>query len=227
VQAAIKERPILFSGEMVRAILDGRKTQTRRIINPQPERKPVMCGWVASGFAEEGLPNEYGVTGCSCKEVKCRYGFGDHLWVRETWRLGGEFYDCKLSVFSDPEEMLGQHVHYRVDDFEGEGENTYRPSIFMPRWASRITIEINDIRAERLQEISEEDAKAEGWLALSEDGMSGYGDDATLHRHPEYTYRWGYKSLWNSINGPGSWDANPWVWAITFKRVEVSNAKAL
>jgi hypothetical protein len=152
-----KERPILFSAPMVRAILDGTKTQTRRIM----------------------------------KTAECKYGkSGDRLWVRETWQ----------EVSWPP---TGPRFVYKADG--DASPDRWRPSIHMPRWASRITLEVESVRVERLQECSEADAKAEGCSPL--------GDDTSQ------AYRLGYMHLWGQINGPGSWEANPWVWVITFKRI--------
>lgn len=165
----MKERPILFSGPMVRAILDGRKTQTRRVVKP---RQGMLDDWT-------GLPCPYGKP-------------GDRLWVRET---------CYF------EQPHGE-VIYRADpgsekalDPEFTGLR-WRPSIHMPRWASRITLEIVNVRVERLQDIRVDDARAEGVTA----------------KWPVH----GFRNLWQSINGFGSWDANPWVWVVEFRNMERS-----
>jgi len=177
---AIKERPILFSGPMVRAILDGRKTQTRRILKPQP-----ICtandNW---DIRSEGV-------------WKCPYGQpGDRLWVRETWR-----------------RHYGS-VNYRADHEDGAGHMRWRPSIHMPRWASRITLEITDVRVQQLQDITVTDIYAEGFdpWGDTQTRTADFGDVS-------HVYEW-YASLWDKINGPGAWNANPWAWAITFRRVE-------
>jgi hypothetical protein len=177
-----KERPILFSGEMVRAILDGRKTQTRRVVKPKPD--------------DSGLWNN----------DKCPYGKpGDRLWVRETF-------------FVD-----GPRIQYRADHHGAPKETIWKPSIFMPRHASRILLEIADVRCERLRDISEADAIAEGVASFRP--VPGDGDPETLYANymnkGRLSYRKAYFSfmtLWQSINGPESWNANPWVWVITFKR---------
>ena len=189
----MKERPILFSAPMVRALLAGTKTQTRRIIKPQhlaffnQDAAAMLSDW-----NERPLP--YGQP-------------GDRLWVRETF---GHF---ERNQHFKP----GCNVYYRADGNCLELE-PWRPSIHMPRWASRITLEITSVRVERLQEISIEDAKAEG----------AWGpDDSIVQKVADYfgtdifsaNPRKAFQMLWESINGPDSWAANPWVWAIEFRRV--------
>ena len=126
----IKERPILFSAPMVNAILEGRKTQTRRVIKPQPD-------WVHDNEAERKVNNDFIL-------IACPYGKpGDHLWVRETWALTGRMANAKLSDFLDSEFILKQHLIHRANaDGYDETVQGWRPSIFMPRWASRISLEI-------------------------------------------------------------------------------------
>jgi hypothetical protein len=199
----VSERPILFSGPMVRAILDGRKTQTRRVINPQPIRDPYPCHYVRSGYALEGLPNERGVKGCSCKEIKFPFAAAkpngrDLLWVRET--------------FADSGPSDNRHIVYKADvSVEPErvpfGGN-WRPSIFMPRYFSRLTLEITNIRVERLQEISEVDAIAEGVQC-----------DPTFPA--ALTNRTAFGKGWDTLNAKRgySWDSNPWVWVIEFDKI--------
>ena len=192
----MKERPILFSAQMVRAILDGRKTQTRRIVN-----KPIPVGHKFHGWIIESTDKKR--DGCAAWSIgddalaydlivaKCKYGKpGDRLWVRETF-------------LQDTNGFI-----YRADgDFEGNAGilGGWKPSIHMPRSASRILLEITGVRVERLRDISEEDAKSEGAHAIN----FGYGD----------CYALGFKQIWESINGHGSWDLNPWVWVIDFKRI--------
>lgn len=172
-------KPILFSAPMVRALLDGRKTQTRRIAKEfagRPELDAIL----------RRFPEQQG----------CPFGeFGDLIWVRETWAHGG---------FA--EETRECQPLYRADAPLDVGPWT--PSIHMPRWASRLTLRITDARVERLQEISEADAKAEGveFGAITNQLTGEIDRDACE----------AFEELWESINGPGSWDANPWVWAITF-----------
>jgi len=192
----MKERPILFSGPMVRAILSGRKTQTRRIVKPQPD--------------ESGLSKKDGAEyweDASGRKYICPFGVpGDRLWVRETWRT-----TKSLEHLAPRNIASGAPLEYMADRCltPGGGRLEYRgkarPSIFMPRWASRINLEVADVRIERLNDITEEDAKAEGW-----DGYISYMPQP----HPAIAE---FSRLWESIHGPGSWDHNPWVWVVTFK----------
>lgn len=195
---ATKERPILFSGPMVRALLDGRKTQTRRVVKPQPPEGVCRCPY-AGGWAHEHADGA-----CSCRLIRCPYGWiGDRLWVREAWGL----MDTQPSDGPD-RATLG----YRADGDAAAPNGRHqlwRPSIHMPRWASRITLEITDVRVERLQDISEDDAWAEG-----------FPDPEGANREYPDRARYWFRNLWGEINGKGSWDMNPWVWALTFRRVE-------
>ena len=192
----MKERPILFSAQMVRAILDGRKTQTRRIVN-----KPIPVGHKFHGWIIESTDKKR--DGCAAWSIgddalaydlivaKCKYGKpGDRLWVRETF-------------LQDTNGFI-----YRADgDFEGNAGilGGWKPSIHMPRSASRILLEITGVRVERLQNISEKDAIAEGAHSIN----FGYGDCHAL----------GFKQIWESLNGKGSWDLNPFVWVLEFRRI--------
>lgn len=188
----MSEKPILFSAQMVRAILEGRKTQTRRVIKPQPEAdldpSTVVAAW-DTGFIDE----------------KCPYGeTGDHLWIRENFWL-----DKKTG------EMLG----YCAEDEEKYSNNkTVKKthSIYMPRWASRITLEITDIRVERLQDITQADACAEGVLLKSWEACDSF--NTTPERQ--------FCKLWKDINGPQSWDENPFVWVIEFKVLEIRDTES-
>jgi hypothetical protein len=219
-----KERPILFSGPLVRALLDGRKTQTRRVVKPQPTTDGYWWTWKhVSCNGESGLRD-----GLPCLGP-CPYGFiGDRLWVRETWadvntESGPGFMyasDGAIRFCSDdayPVEyerypnctftMWHSDLWFRKER-KCADHHHWRTSIFMPRWASRITLEITDVRVQRLQDISEEDCEAEGI------------DDACLVKHhvgPPRKLQFRY--LWEGINGPDSWSANPWVWALTFRRI--------
>lgn len=205
-----KERPILFSAPMVRAILEGRKTETRRVVK-----------FISTADLETFLNNVPNKTAC------CPYGKpGDRLWVREAWRtyqsldsLNPSRIDAGVGI---QYAALGTNIHGDRGDYL-LGMGRLRPSIFMPRWASRILLEITAVRVERLQDIGYEDALAEGvqdmtallhdeWKPL--EGESG-NDCARRLRWPQRLY----EQLWESINGPGSWDANPWVWVIEFKVV--------
>lgn len=207
-------KPILFSAAMVRAILAGTKTQTRRAMKPQPSEcfTPSPCEIYhptvtdKDGFEDAGPP----IFGCYDKYggdegYKCPYGsLGSKLWVRETWAHG-----------LGP---IGERFDYRADcELPPVGNQRWKPSIHMPRKASRITLEIESVRVERLQDISEEDAKAEGvesWIETREPSFMRcrgiFNDD--YHRRQ-------YEDLWESINGKGSWARNDFVWAITFRRL--------
>ena len=194
------ERPILFSAPMVRAILAGTKTQTRRVVKPQPAERGDNGG----AFMEiipSLLPSRGGLFDVryaldNPRAIRCPYGQpGDRLWVRETF---GHF---ERNENFKP----GAEVFYRADGNCLELE-PWRPSIHMPRWASRITLEITGVRVERLQDISEADAYAEG---IQHCDLWGDG-----------TPRGFYRVLWEQINGAGSWDASPWVWVVEFKRME-------
>ena len=182
----VKERPILFSGPMVRAILGGRKTQTRRIVK-------LKChdGFeVGPNYEGEHWPVRGG------DRMPCPYGKpGDRLWVRETW----------LCATGEPGPTL---CHYQADGDRPEFNGLWKPSIHMFRWASRITLEITGVRVERLQDITEADAMAEGVECCS--GWIGHAGEP----------RRIFCDLWKSINGAESWAANPWVWVVEFRRCE-------
>lgn len=206
----MKERPILFSGPMVRAILEGRKTQTRRCLTPQPTREQAFVGGMARDcwvFKDTAEPAGW------LMHNMCPYGKpGDRLWVRETWQhsnfpLGPYDESCSVSYRAD----------YLDDPHGPDGERspegkyrTWRPSIHMPRAACRIVLEITAVRVERLQEISEADAAAEGTPG-GHGSIPGYPYNAMAAEH--------FQHVWEEINGPGSWAVNPWVWVIEFRRV--------
>jgi hypothetical protein len=211
----VADRPILFSGEMVRALLGGSKTMTRRVVKPQPEHgiswitcdgSPAQSDWKLRDADGDDTDSE----------LRCPYGVpGDRLWVRETWGpcAGG--------------------VVFRADGGTACPDGgKWKPSIFMPRWASRITLEVVSVRVERLQDISEKDAKAEGLKGLTKDGQLvkyGIPDRDGLPGTDDVGWPWSewnadpraaYRTLWESINGDGSWDANPWVWVVGFRVAE-------
>ena len=199
----MKERPILMSAPMVRAILAGAKTQTRR----------VMKGTQPWGM-KDGRP-EWAIAG---SEPRCPYGvLGDRLWVRETWAQN----ENQLS-----ETRMDRSYAYAADNagraLDNGGEKPWRPSIHMPRWASRITLEVTGVRVERLQDISEADAIAEG-ISFSA-AFGGYHTEDGRHFHCTDPIE-SYASLWDSIHGAGSWDANPFVWCVSFKRIDTSTQR--
>jgi hypothetical protein len=235
----MKERPIIFNGPMVRAILSGIKTQTRRVVKLQPTGEwkidtPPVLGRITS---KHHLKERFGVfvrldiETCFplASLIPCPYGQpGDRLWVRETWKpVPISAYRCSEGVQQTPNPQdADEAAVYKAGWDRSGGGVSWRSPIHMPRWASRITLEITDVRVERLQDISEADAIAEGvrgYPFRPEDGWpicTGYmvGDDdgkTTLHPKPQDPYR----LLWESINGPGSWDTDPWVWVIQFKRI--------
>lgn len=220
----VKERPILFSGPDVRAILEGRKTQTRRIIKADEHGRVIKGGHFIL-LREHGLVwTPYSGSGEQPVTQKlihdfCPYGKpGERLWVRETW--------TKASASG----MLSRAIHYRADgELEcyhdtafGECEGCvprWRPSIHMPRWASRILLEVTAVRVERLNEIREDDAIAEG---VTFDGTYWRGSPHRIKGTPKSlpTAVQAYRDIWEHINGKGSWDENPFVWCVEFKRVE-------
>jgi len=219
----MRERPILFSAEMVCAVLDGRKTQTRRIIQ-SPAKNMQASGHKVIEYREPGdkwygehvfsMRNQSGTWCDYTKEqflAKCPFGaVGDRLWVRETFRVHSRATDVATLVYKASEQQSWTQQTHRVPIEKCNKPavvDTWTPSIHMPRWASRITLEITGVCVERLQSISEEDAKAEGVKTE----CSVIGDKYFL----------GFRSLWKSIYGDDSWQANPWVWVVEFKRVEV------
>jgi len=228
----MKERPILFNADMVRAVLDGRKTQTRRIIqspakNMQARGHEVISHRAAGdkwyGDYVYSMRDRSGVWQDFTNDqflAKCPFGVvDDRLWVRETWmpdapRDGSwgdvEFYGCKGSPLSMIPERYRkpEHCIHRAS-WDGSEMVGWTPSIHMPRWASRITLEITGVRVERLRDLSEEDAKSEGVIPPAGGVLPGW------------EHRINFRDLWMSIYGADNWEANPWVWVVEFKRVEV------
>lgn len=228
----MRERPILFAGPMVRAILNGEKTVTRRVMKPQPT--PSNMGghsWPCPIHqtmlhVEQELQNGEGIWG-GLADSACPHGApGDRLWVRETFATlsAGQYEPVK------PAYGYGQEVRFAATDPLADcdiGVRGYpwRPSIHMPRWASRILLEITAVRVERLQDISDEQALAEGlrWHSLYRQWGGVESHPASRPECPQW--RWyedpitAFRQLWESINGAGSWDANPWVWVVEFKRI--------
>ncbi|MGV6394021.1 hypothetical protein ACTUVN_003254 [Pseudomonas caspiana] len=228
-----KERPVLFSAPMVRAILEGRKTVTRREV-----KKPAALDCLPAGFepAFLALPGNSDL---------CPYGRpGDRLWVREAWQA-----DAQVNAVAPRDLSHGEPIHYPADGATRQtgcsmfttGRN--RPSIHMPRWVSRILLEITAVRIERLQDISEEQSEAEGVITdddrpdehLKENrglchqcwgtglytahGMGGALPDTDCRECDTAKKR--FKNLWQSINGPEAWAANPWVWVVEFKQIKL------
>lgn len=236
---APRERPILFSGPMVRAILEGRKTQTRRVVDPSRCPMPgCMDAWQIPG---------------NDRTFGCPYGSeddGGRLWVKETWRPriahghGEDACDCAdvvvryeadgvEKVFRDSETA----EDWRMPKAAARGNVS---PLFMPRWASRITVEVTGVRIERLQEIGDEDARAEGVTEQISETWSGYDphtqgypeyfaepgpeeglENVRHHRHVLFTATQAYAQLWDQINGKSTpWASNPLVWVVSFRKIK-------
>ena len=183
----VRERPILFSAPMVRALLDGRKTETRRVAK-----------FTSGGHVKGPCNDRRWHPADPDAALACPYGQPrDRLWVRETWATSHRFDHL-------PPRLIPQDAHIHFAATEDRGGLLWRPSIFMPRWASRITLELTAVRIERLNDISLEGARAEGWAGRE-----------LADPNP---YVW-FSTLWLSLNGPGSWLANSWVWILEFGRL--------
>lgn len=186
----MKERPILFSAPMVRALLAGTKTVTRRLLKPRHDF-----------HVEDGVPffEAYVYGEPESPRVPCPYGEpGDRFWVREAFRTS-----------RDEPVKPGAEILYPacLNDYDRKDKGPWRPSIHIPRWASRITLEVTGVRAERLHDITEEGARSEGV-------------EPFVHPAGAVSYRDGFANLWNDINGETMpFDENPWVWVVSFKAV--------
>lgn len=225
----MKERPIIFSAPMVRAILEGGKTQTRRIVKLRPDQSVYGNGQVhpavskiehrSGGYfgfeAPEAVKDSY-VTTFPFFTIRCPYGKpGDRLWVKESIYYNAD--SGKRFRYDD-----GQLLSHRVSS---QLKYRHYSSLFCPRAASRITLEIADVRVHRVREISEDDAKAEGsylhrcscpeMQRKPRSPIEAMFRQTHCHIHGEE-----FSSLWDSINGKGSWESNPWVWALTFKVIK-------
>ncbi len=243
------EKPILFTGAMVRAILSGAKTQTRRLVKPQfpadaePEEMPKISpeGWQMAGHSGEWWDV---VSSDADGYARCPYGVpGDRLWVRETHRHFGNTHT--------PRGAVAVGVRYRADDSSAEfpwkrdewpperawwntGRHPWTPGIHMPRWACRLVLEVTSVRVERLQAITAADARAEGvpdnLLYLTGNNTTGsflprtYNLPAGDRPSPDEVAVANYAALWSDINGRESWAANPWVWVVEFAKVEDATA---
>jgi len=237
----VKARPILFSSPMVRALLEGSKTQTRRVVNPQPspcdhEQYNRYNGRVVP---TEFFRDEDGSYACSIcgnmamDDMRCRYGVpGDLLWVRETLWVVGEGFDYAADgelAAEINDTNAGLWARYGHEDGP-DIHPTKIPSIFMPRWASRLTLRLTDVRVQRLTAISEDDAEAEGLLIFNEDGNLYYSgtapDQDNWFKQPELWFcddpYAAYLALWDSINGEGACAKDPWVWALTFDVIKAN-----
>jgi len=239
MSTTLRERPILFSEAEVLATLAGRKTQLRRVVNPQPPADaeavganscegpegPAWFWWKGNRDERNFWPPTTG----GANSIHCPFGQpGDQMWLRETWALVHNWEEDGIDDWegaipkdrpiSPSAQVWHKAGHLRSSDTVEDRGFRWRPSIHMPRWASRLTLEITNIRVERVQEISEEDARAEGVLGESVEcdvAADPPGQIAFVTR-----YRQPYMRLWDSINGVGSWVSDPWVWAITFKAVK-------
>lgn len=205
------ERPILFNGAMVRAILSGAKTQTRRAVKPQPKSTPKLGGFGRLWFD-------------GSEDMVCPFGQpGDRLWVRETW-MPGYYHEAdhedgpqvsvihrannaEVTVAAPSYELAEQWEREFSED--GDDAPPWRPSIHMPRWACRLVLEITDVRVERLQAISEADAEAEG-------------TNPVVAKVP--THRDAFRYLWGDTDG--DWKSNPWVWVVGFRPLEAGRHHA-
>jgi len=230
----IKERPILFSGPMVQALLRGEKTQTRRVVKGAPEE--AGCAVFSQPWSQPGTSSALFFAGPTPEsqglaEVRNPYGLpGDRLWVREAWNalypitnkdvpwyfheLGAEGAREALAAGVTPTPIYRaseDDPNYPTPD-DVEVGFRWQPSIYMPRRFCRLRLELTEVRVERLQSIGEADAQAEG-----------VRKGAQMHRPhgiPNDSYRLGFKHAWDTINGHASWPTNPWVWAVSFKRVD-------
>lgn len=230
---AKKERPILFSGPMVRAILAGRKTQTRRVMNPQPTHRIVEGRAGLTIGMDPALDGKgwYDADGIGPgRLVACPYGgIGDRMWVRETWAPMCRTADPTCWCETDEDRARHHYVEYRADtgDARPGGWDAapddldaprWRPSIHMPRWACRLVLELTGVRVERLHEISAGDIAAEG---VTIDGVAEWTKTPWTFIPTEHA---AWRTLWDSLNAERGygWDANPWVWVLTFRRVEAA-----
>ncbi|EPT9155852.1 hypothetical protein ACVTLD_000582 [Klebsiella pneumoniae] len=239
----MKERGMIFNGEMVRAILDGRKTQTRRIVKGTDGAVKFCKEWDINGEEIFVVLGEKDHTGMNpvLGAISCPFGaVGDRIWVRETWgvvsheldedgRIQPWTPDRPATVIHEMPFGNGYYSGHAIyaadgdftwgdDDGYEDGRSCWKPSIHMPRAASRILLEITDVRVERLNAISEEDARAEG---IIDGGCLNCGEPepcGCANPEPDATDAFAY--LWQSIYGQESWNANPWVWVISFERIE-------
>lgn len=206
-------RPILFSAPMVNALLAGKKTQTRRILKRQPDARCTEAFQGSDGVWRFSRPTARSPISHAADDMRLRYAPGDLLWVRETWRRDGA--DSIGQATADFEDAMGPQLgptFYKADHHP-LAPLKWWPGIHMPRWASRLTLEVTQVRVERLQEISEEDVIAEGCPGC-------------LGPNPDFPDEWDphpveeFRDLWESINGKragATWADNPWIVALTFK----------
>ena len=224
----MSERPISLPGPMVRAILDGRKTQTQKLVRITGSELATALNAFPRWHAARDVPGVIFPDGADSMlgiEIKTPFQPGDCLWVRETWAVQHDMDHLKPS-----EMMLGDaRLHYAAT--EERGGLLWRSPLFMPHWASRICLRVHDVRVQRLQEISEEEARAEGLHWWSKDGQLRKWGLGERHRSGELDFveEWAdmahshaeaFGRLWNSINAKRApWASNPWVWVISFERL--------
>ena len=221
----MSSKPILFSGPMVRAILEGRKSQTRRVVKPQPNPEywqEIVPGWYSPTVIRNGLeepgPEVYGFAS-EDEGWRCPYGApGDSLWVRETWK--------PYFHLNENGSVKDEGIYYkatgsrRMMDLEPgtwsmRKADKWRPSIHMPRWASRISLSVKDVRVERVQDITYDAVVAEGvW------DMMWAVDFTKSMKYPTWKSEW--VRTWDALNAKRgySWESNPWVWVVEFERQE-------
>ena len=217
----MKERPILFSTSMVQAIMAGRKTQTRRIIKPQPSKQ-----WAVDKWAKDG-PGSVGASDLTAADMEIdslfcnpKYGKGDVLWVRETWTKGcewdgeGRLPPLRYYFRASEDWTKLEWWHEETDTITCSPK--WKPSIHMPKAAARIYLQVADVRIERLQDISEEDAAAEG-VESEFDTYRDYHFKDSLGSFVLDTPKSSFTTLWESINGLDSWNQNPFVWVVSFR----------
>ena len=214
----MKERPILFTPENAQKSHDGLKTETRRLngldeINESPNDWAVLCHSPDDIVWRFAHRTKTASNGGGMRSIKCPYGVvGDRLWTKEAWCVGKPALPSGLGIvpYYGPSKTIDRSVCTKVvhrGAWTGGDQPKWRSGMLMPRWACRTVLELTGVRVERLQDISVEDIKAEGVEWADEPETKDV-----------YMQRW--RHLWKSIYGPGSWDANPWVWVLEFKRVD-------
>lgn len=220
-----KERPIIFSSPMVLALLDGRKTQTRRIIKPQPEVSSIPNYGTHAWRPDKQEAHYFDFQNLKSFEtafnprVCCPYS-ADRLYVRETWREAfSETHEC-FAYKADLKYKCGKQTPPDLEQLTALNGG-WKPSIHMPKKACRLWLEVVDIRVERLQDISEEDAVCEGARFTNFGNLPGWHfKDIKSHEDCLATAKYAFANLWESINGVNSWTTNPWVWVISLKKME-------
>lgn len=197
------DKPIPFSAPMIRALIAGAKTQTRRVIKPRRRCSLFDGTWSDSYVLDAG--------NASWRADDVRYAVGDRLYVKEAWRTQAR-YDDRPPRDVPVTALVSYEADYDREPNDG-CRGRYRHARFMCRWASRLTLLVTDVRVQRLQEVSEDDAKAEGvpWPEECDDGAATAYEPSIGHFRSEFS------AIWNSINGPDAWAANPWVCAVSFE----------